>query len=236
MNAAPYHAQTTEQVLEALRVDPEQGLTPDDDPLYHRCLEIGALCNNATVRYNEADDTIEDAQGDPTEIALLAGAERRGVHRAERLARKPEAREVAFDADLMMMATVHESDNAFERAVTVSFLTLGFAKLWFVFNLRDRGSTLLHNDIVSNRWIWTALSACALLLLAAVYVPGVVSVLETASPGARGWVVVLALSAIPLLSGQIRLAARGAPETVSEAQSNGRPERAAPALPDEGTS
>ncbi len=87
-------------------------------------------------------------------------------------------------------------------AVTVSFLTLGFAKLWFVFNLRDRGSRLLTNDIVRNRWIWGSIVLCAGLLLAAVYLPGLSHVLQTRSIGGSGWAVVLGLSIIPTILGQ----------------------------------
>jgi len=87
-------------------------------------------------------------------------------------------------------------------AVTLSFLTLGFAKLWFVFNLRDRGSGLLANDVVRNPWIWASIALCAALLLAAATLPGLSGLLETRAPDARGWAVVLAISAVPVLVGQ----------------------------------
>lgn len=87
-------------------------------------------------------------------------------------------------------------------AVTVSFLTLGFAKLWFVFNLRDRGSRLLTNDIVRNRWIWGSIVLCAGLLLAAVYLPGLSHVLQTRGIGGSGWAVVMGLSIVPTILGQ----------------------------------
>jgi Ca2+-transporting ATPase len=93
-----------------------------------------------------------------------------------------------------------------ERAVTVSFLTLAVAQLWHVFNLREIGSTLTRNEIVHNRWIWGALAICALLLLAAIYLPGFSSVLHTVDPGLAGWAVVLAMSLAPTLAGQIWIA------------------------------
>ncbi len=100
------------------------------------------------------------------------------------------------------------------RAVTVSFLTLGFAKLWFVFNLRDRGSRLWDNDVVRNPWIWAALAGCAALLVAAAKVPGLSFVLKTEGPGAAGWAIVLGLSLVPAAAGQVlravqRLRSRG---------------------------
>ncbi len=89
------------------------------------------------------------------------------------------------------------------RAVTVSFLTLAFAKLWFVFNLRAKGTALLDNEVVRNPWVWGALALCAGLLAAAVYLPVLSGVLSTAAPGWSGWGVVLALSLVPLAVGQV---------------------------------
>jgi Ca2+-transporting ATPase len=91
------------------------------------------------------------------------------------------------------------------RAVTVSFLTLAFAKLWFVVNLRSRGSTLWNNDIVRNGWVWGALGLCIVLLLAAVYAPGLSTLLKTEPPGRWGWLCVLGMSLVPLIVGQIAL-------------------------------
>ena len=88
-------------------------------------------------------------------------------------------------------------------AVAMSFLTLGFSKLWFVFNLRDAGSSFLDNDIVRNPWIWAAIALCAGLLLAAVYLPDLSDVLTLTHPGAQGWLVVLGLSLVPFAVGQV---------------------------------
>ncbi|MFW6151401.1 MAG: cation-translocating P-type ATPase [Verrucomicrobiota bacterium] len=91
------------------------------------------------------------------------------------------------------------------KAVTVSFLTLGFAKLWFVLNLREPGSTIFDNDIVANKWMWGAIAGCVALLLAAVYLPALSNILGTSSPGGTGWTTILALSVAPMIAGQIHL-------------------------------
>jgi Ca2+-transporting ATPase len=88
-------------------------------------------------------------------------------------------------------------------AVTVSFLTLAFTKLWFVFVLRAKGTPILDNEVVRNPWVWGALALCAGLLLAAVYVPVLSAVLSTTVPGWSGWGLVLALSLVPLVVGQL---------------------------------
>ena len=90
-------------------------------------------------------------------------------------------------------------------SVTVSFLTLAFAQLWHVFNMRNRGTPFLGNEITSNPYIWGALVLCAGLLLAAVYLPGVSDVLQVVDPGARGWALILSMSLIPWLVGQVIL-------------------------------
>jgi Ca2+-transporting ATPase len=89
-----------------------------------------------------------------------------------------------------------------ERAVTVSFLTLAFARLWHVFNMRDRGSGLIDNDVTHNPFVWGALGLCSALLLAALYMPGISEVLRMVPPGAEGWGLILGMSLVPLVIGQ----------------------------------
>ena len=103
------------------------------DPLLDRALEglfqVSVLCNNASLNMrNEEqfgihgeDETVGDPEvspiGDPLEIALLVAAAKAGVWKDEVSSAKPEVREVSFDPDMKMMATVHESDGAYEFAV-----------------------------------------------------------------------------------------------------------------------
>ncbi len=91
----------------------------------------------------------------------------------------------------------------------MSFLTLGTAKVWFVFNLRDPGSSFRRNDVVRNPWIWVATALCLLLLAAAVFVPGLSDVLRTRWPGPTGITLLLVAGAVPFVVGQtIRLVQR----------------------------
>ena len=43
------------------------------------------------------------------------------------------------------------------ESVTVSFLTLGFAQLWHVFNMRSKQGGLLVNEVTRNPWVWGAI-------------------------------------------------------------------------------
>lgn len=90
-----------------------------------------------------------------------------------------------------------------EQAVTVSFLTLAFARLWHVFNMRDSDSGLFRNEISVNPYIWGALAICTALLLFATYTPGISTVLDLVNPGLKGWGLILGGSLIPVIMGQI---------------------------------
>ncbi len=91
------------------------------------------------------------------------------------------------------------------EAVTISFLTLAFAQLWHVFNLRDKNSGLINNAIIRNPFIWGALLLCSFLLLLTVYVPLLANVLKVSNPGRDGWALIIGMSLLPLLVGQISL-------------------------------
>jgi Ca2+-transporting ATPase len=93
----------------------------------------------------------------------------------------------------------------YERGVSISFLTLALAQLWHVFNMRDRRSGLVDNDVTRNRAVWAALALCVVLLLAAVYVPPLARVLRVAKLGAEGWSLAVGASLLPLLVGQLAM-------------------------------
>jgi len=87
-------------------------------------------------------------------------------------------------------------------AVTVSFLTLAFAQLWHVFNMREGGSRVIKNEITGNPFVWGALAFCIALLLLAVYLPGLSTVLQLEALSSRAWGLVLGMSLLPLIVGQ----------------------------------
>lgn len=88
-----------------------------------------------------------------------------------------------------------------QRAVTVSFLTLAFSKMWFVLNLRDRDTPVWKNDVIANRWMWAAWGLCLILLCAAAYFPPLASLLQTVPPGTNGWTLIISLSLVPAVLG-----------------------------------
>jgi Ca2+-transporting ATPase len=89
-----------------------------------------------------------------------------------------------------------------KQAVTVSFLSLAFARLWHVFNMRDRDTRLFYNDVTRNPFVWGALALCSGLLLAAVYTPGLSLALHMVHPEKTGWLLIASMSLVPLVMGQ----------------------------------
>lgn len=95
-----------------------------------------------------------------------------------------------------------------EEVVTMSFLTLAFAQLWHVFNMRELTSGIVRNEVTENAYVWGALGLSALLVIGTVYLPGVSLALSTAPIGLKSWLVVLGMSLLPLGAGQIVLELR----------------------------
>jgi Ca2+-transporting ATPase len=93
-----------------------------------------------------------------------------------------------------------------EEATTAAFLTIAMAQLWHVFSIRSSRTTMIHNEVVANRYVWYALLFCLALILAAVYVPTLAAALQLVPPGTHGWLLVLFCSLIPPLAGQLQLA------------------------------
>ncbi len=83
--------------------------------------------------------------------------------------------------------------------VTVTFLTLAFAQLWHVFNMRHPRSGRLRNEVTRNPWLWGALALCTVLVAAPPYVAPLAHVLHLAPPSAAMWVTILGMSLAPLI-------------------------------------
>jgi Ca2+-transporting ATPase len=77
--------------------------------LLDEILTTAVLCSNATLREMPDGDIV--SVGDPTEVALLVAANRRGIQRDKILHRLPEIREIAFDPDTKRMATLHSAGS-----------------------------------------------------------------------------------------------------------------------------
>ena len=92
-----------------------------------------------------------------------------------------------------------ELDLDSRSVITVTFLTLAFAQLWHVFNMRELHSAMFSNEVTRNPWVWAALALCTVLLAAPPYIPTVADVLHLAPPSAAMWAIILVLSLLPTL-------------------------------------
>ncbi len=81
------------------------------DAVARAVIEVGVLCNNAALAQGPEDAAEAEAVGDPTEVALLQLGANATIYREDLLKSRPELREEAFDPELKMMATVHQSDS-----------------------------------------------------------------------------------------------------------------------------
>jgi Ca2+-transporting ATPase len=87
--------------------------------------------------------------------------------------------------------------------VTLTFLTLAFAQLWQVFNMRHPRATVLRNEVTRNPWVWMALLLCTVFLVIPPYVPPIADVLHLTAVTPAMWAVILGLSVAPLLVTQV---------------------------------
>jgi len=110
---------------------------------------------------------------------------------------------IAGSALLALAGALLWLDLPLPAAVTVSFLTFGFARLWHVFNMRSVETGVFRNAITANGFIWLSLTVGIILLLAAVYLPILGPLLGTKNPGAAGWLVVIVCSLLPLFIIQV---------------------------------
>jgi Ca2+-transporting ATPase len=84
---------------------------------FRMALEVGVLCNNATLSAGAATGVEAKGVGDPMELALLAAGRKAGLERGALLMKLPEVREEAFSTETNMMATFHRQDGAHLVAV-----------------------------------------------------------------------------------------------------------------------
>jgi Ca2+-transporting ATPase len=82
--------------------------------LLRRALEVGVLCNNASLG-GEAEGA--KPVGDPLEVALLVAGAKAGIYRGRLLEEMPEVRQEAFSSEEKMMATVHRCGEGYVFAV-----------------------------------------------------------------------------------------------------------------------
>jgi Ca2+-transporting ATPase len=82
-------------------------------------------------------------------------------------------------------------------------LTLAFAQLWHIFNMRGANTKWANNEVVNNKFVWGALGLCTALLVASVYTPFMARILTLSDPGIKGWGLVIVASSMTFVIGEI---------------------------------
>ncbi len=83
-------------------------------------------------------------------------------------------------------------------APTVAFLTLAFAQVWHVFDMRSHRSRPLANEVTRNPYVWAAVALCSTLLIVAVEAPPLAAALHLSRLGPAEWRIVVVMSLLPV--------------------------------------
>lgn len=110
-----------------------------------RCIEIGALCNNAQIGSTKIGDTME--------IALLEVLAKVGLKREKLQELYPQLKEDAFDFELRMMATYHEVSDQVDNKVLVAVKGAPEAVLAHCDSYLVQGEVLNLNQKQIKQWI-----------------------------------------------------------------------------------
>ena len=102
-----------------------------------------------------------------------------------------------------------------DAAVTMSFMTVGLAQVFHVFNSRKERGPLRPAEWSGNLYVIGAVVLTIGLQIAAVYMPGLNTVLKTVPLHGADWLVIAGCAMTPLVVGQTlrRLAMRRTPVT-----------------------
>jgi P-type Ca2+ transporter type 2C len=84
-----------------------------------------------------------------------------------------------------------------ETAVSISFLTLAFAQVWHVFNMRSSKSPLFINAVTRNRSVWMAVLLCIVLIFLAAFVPILSQIFSIEALSLHGWLIAVGMSLVP---------------------------------------
>jgi len=122
---------------------------PRGEPDLREALEIAVLCSGASL-HDAGPGAEPEAVGDPTEVALLVAGAKAGLRREDLLRERPEVREVAFDPEVRMMATVHAEPGGYFYALK------GSPEALLELCSRVRGASGVHALDAGERSRWIA--------------------------------------------------------------------------------
>ncbi len=78
-----------------------------------------------------------------------------------------------------------------EIANNIAFFSLSFMQLLHVFNMRDYDEHPFNNQITQNKYVWYAISFCAIVIIAVYFIPGINDLLSFQPMGIKPWLLVV---------------------------------------------
>ena len=87
-----------------------------------------------------------------------------------------------------------------EASNNVAFFSLALAQLWHVFNMREADEPIFNNQVTQNKYVWAAITFCAIVIITAYLVPGISSILSFQDLQTTVWILIGITSLLPLLT------------------------------------
>lgn len=87
-----------------------------------------------------------------------------------------------------------------EASNNVAFFSLALAQLWHVFNMREADEPIFNNQVTQNKYVWAAITFCAIVIITAYLVPGISSILSFQDLQTKVWILIGITSLLPLLT------------------------------------
>ncbi|MEE8441480.1 MAG: cation-translocating P-type ATPase, partial [Spirochaetia bacterium] len=98
---------------------------------------------------------------------------------------------------------LHLSGDSLVYARTMAFVALALSQLFHAFDVRDNRRSIFSLGLFTNKWLWLALGAGALLQWIVVSVPGLAGVFRVVPLSGRDWGIVLGLSFAPVVLNEL---------------------------------
>ena len=81
----------------------------------------------------------------------------------------------------------------------ITFFSLAFAQLWHVFNLPSRKISFFKNEVTQNKFVWSALLLCLIIILVFDFVTPLSKILGLEPLHLNIWFIIVATSFIPVV-------------------------------------
>jgi len=100
------------------------------------------------------------------------------------------------------------SGDSLDYARTMAFVVLALSQLFHAFDVRDNRRSIFTLGLFTNKWLWLALGAGALVQWIIVSVPALATIFRVVSLSGRDWSIAIGLSLVPVVLNELVKLAR----------------------------